>query len=143
MDALNCRKKMKWKNPPHGWIWNDTICEHTNICATLEKLSSKSYLCIDPRWIEAVIKESLPDIDSFEESLRDGIFLGKLAKTIDESLKGRKLFTVDFFAFRTQDTSKGLVYRHSDNINLFFSAMRHYEMPDVIVIIDCSYLFSN
>ncbi len=42
-----------------------------------------------------MIKENLPAIELFEESLSNGIFLGKLAKTIDPKLKDRKLFTVD------------------------------------------------
>ncbi len=45
--------------------------------------------------MEAVLKDSsLPSIEQFEESLRNGIYFAKLAKVFDTSLSGRKIFEV-------------------------------------------------
>ncbi len=67
-----------------------------------------------------MIKKPLPEIENLEEELRNGIFLAYLAKSFQPQVVG-KIF---------EDRTK-LRYKHSDNTNFLFKAMRQVGLPEV------------
>ncbi|CAG8473702.1 13469_t:CDS:10 [Funneliformis caledonium] len=80
-----------------------------------KNIQAYEYLCHigeAKEWIEACIAEEIDPIVLLEESLRNGIVLAKLAKSFEPSVV-RKIFM-----------SPKLQFRHSDNINFFFLAIR-------------------
>ncbi|TPX34547.1 hypothetical protein SmJEL517_g02831 [Synchytrium microbalum] len=88
-----------------------------------EKLQAYEYLCRIGEakdWIEACTHDSIGDIEHLEEELRNGIALARLAKTFAPDVV-KKIF---------EDTRK-LQFRHSDNINYLYAAMRKVGLPEV------------
>ncbi|ORX96397.1 hypothetical protein K493DRAFT_350827 [Basidiobolus meristosporus CBS 931.73] len=69
-------------------------------------------------WIETCIKEEIPPIDKIEEGLRNGIIIAKLAQAYEPDCV-KRIF----------DDPK-LQYRHSDNINFFFAAIKKIGLPE-------------
>ncbi|KAJ3092687.1 hypothetical protein HK102_004149 [Quaeritorhiza haematococci] len=89
------------------------------------KLQAYEYLCHVGEakdWIEACIKESIAPIERLEEELRNGIELARLAKTFQPEVV-KKIF---------EDRNR-LQYRHSDNINYLFEAMRKVGLPEIFI----------
>ncbi|KAG9292036.1 hypothetical protein G9A89_017935 [Geosiphon pyriformis] len=87
-----------------------------------KNIQAYEYLCHigeAKEWIEACIAEEIDPIAELEESLRNGIVLAKLAKSFDPSVV-RRIFT-----------ASTLQFRHSDNINFFFMAIRRVGLPDI------------
>ncbi|CAI2167555.1 2722_t:CDS:10 [Funneliformis geosporum] len=87
-----------------------------------KNLQAYEYLCHigeAKEWIEACIAEETDPIVLLEESLRNGILLAKLAKSFEPSVV-RKIFM-----------SPKLQFRHSDNINFFFLAIRKVGLPNI------------
>ncbi|CAG8723214.1 7738_t:CDS:2, partial [Cetraspora pellucida] len=85
-----------------------------------KNLQAYEYLCHigeAKEWIESCIAEEVDPIIMLEESLRNGIVLAKLSKSIEPSVVG-KIFT-----------SQRLQFRHSDNINFFFAAIQKVGLP--------------
>ena len=75
-----------------------------------------------PSWIEVMIKQRLPEIEKLEENFRNGIYLAYLAKSFHPQSVG-KIF---------EDRTK-LQYKHSDNVNFLFQAMKNIGLPDVLL----------
>ncbi|KAI8817418.1 uncharacterized protein EV422DRAFT_224332 [Fimicolochytrium jonesii] len=87
------------------------------------QLQAYEYLCHigeAKEWVEACIKDQIAPIDEIEEELRNGIVLARLAQTFQPDVV-KKIF---------EDRSR-LQFRHSDNINYFFTAMRRVKLPEV------------
>ncbi|KAI5189275.1 hypothetical protein NECID01_0470 [Nematocida sp. AWRm77] len=73
-------------------------------------------------WLEKEIGETVAgDAESFEEALRDGVYLAKLVRVFAPELC-RHIFT-----------DAVLQYRHTDNINAFFEFTRKVELPYVFL----------
>ncbi|KAF9976681.1 hypothetical protein BGZ73_008078 [Actinomortierella ambigua] len=72
-------------------------------------------------WIEACIGEEIDPITRLEESLRNGVVLAKLARSFDPS-SVKKIFEHPV-----------LQYKHSDNINYIFKAMRKVKLPEIFI----------
>ncbi|KAI9202931.1 uncharacterized protein BJ171DRAFT_460734 [Polychytrium aggregatum] len=90
-----------------------------------QNLQAYEYLCHvgeAKEWIEACVKDKLGDIGQLDEELRNGIALARLAKFFCPSVV-KKIF---------EDRTK-LQYRHSDNINYLFDAMRKVGLPEVFI----------
>ncbi|KAF0468087.1 IQ domain-containing GTPase activating protein [Gigaspora margarita] len=87
-----------------------------------KNLQAYEYLCHigeAKEWIETCIAEEIDPIILLEESLRNGIVLAKLAKSIEPSVV-RKIFM-----------SARLQFRHSDNINYFFACIQKVGLPRI------------
>ncbi|KAI8585597.1 hypothetical protein BDZ88DRAFT_502223 [Geranomyces variabilis] len=87
------------------------------------QLQAYEYLCHigeAKEWIEACIKDHIAPIESLEEELRNGIDLARLARSFKPECV-KKIY---------EDRSC-LKFRHSDNINYFFAAMRSVRLPEV------------
>ncbi|CAG8434697.1 12385_t:CDS:10 [Ambispora gerdemannii] len=87
-----------------------------------KNIQAYEYLCHigeAKEWIEACVAEEIEPIVELEESLRNGIVLAKLAKSFEPTVV-RRIFT-----------APKLQFRHSDNINFFFIAIRRVGLPDI------------
>ncbi|KAJ3131038.1 hypothetical protein HK100_006938 [Physocladia obscura] len=86
-------------------------------------IQTYEYLChIEEakEWMETCIKEEIAQTTELEEEMRNGISLAKLAKSFHpESV--RKIF----------ENRNKLQYKHSDNINFLFDAMRAVGLPEI------------
>ena len=68
------------------------------------------------RWIEAVLHQELPEVTIFEQNIRNGVVLAKLAAAFAPKIVSeRKIFDFDESRFQ----QNGLHFRHTDNINYF------------------------
>ncbi|KAI9354864.1 hypothetical protein DFJ73DRAFT_795084 [Zopfochytrium polystomum] len=88
-----------------------------------QQVQAYEYLCHigeTKEWIEACIKEEIGSVTVLEEELRNGIALAKLARSFSPKSVKR------IFEDRTK-----LQFRHSDNINCLFAAMKEAGLPSV------------
>ncbi|XP_053620170.1 ras GTPase-activating-like protein IQGAP1 [Plodia interpunctella] len=77
-------------------------------------------------WMESCLKERLPPATEFEESLRNGVYLAKLANFIaPESLPINKIFDIDQRRYKIM----GVQFKHTDNINKFLQVLKKTELP--------------
>eukprot|EP01134_Creolimax_fragrantissima_P001841 CFRG1841T1 len=88
------------------------------------------YLChleATRRWIENCLGEELPESIDMERYLSNGVYLARLSKYFDEHelTQKAKIYDLDMQIFE----SKGLMFRHTDNINHWFRAMNHINVP--------------
>ncbi|XP_064650547.1 ras GTPase-activating-like protein IQGAP1 isoform X2 [Lineus longissimus] len=127
--------------PPSSpqWVQNKTAAmegEKKEGRMTAEEMDSKrkenvayEYLCHLEEakvWIEACINESLPPTTELEEGLTNGVFLAKLAHFFaPEVVSLKKIYDKD----QTRYKSRGLHFRHTDNINHFLKGMEHIGFP--------------
>ncbi|KAJ2559701.1 iqgap- protein [Coemansia sp. RSA 1933] len=108
-----------------------------------QNLAAYEYLCHvseAKEWIEACIKEPLPSIESLEDSLRDGVALAKLAQQFCPEAVG-KIYEDKAVQSAAKDGSGGaprlltngvrrrFVFKYTDNINFFLSAIRQVRLP--------------
>ncbi|EHY66708.1 hypothetical protein NERG_00348 [Nematocida ausubeli] len=70
-------------------------------------------------WIENIIQEKIPD--EFENALRNGVYLARLVSLFKPEL-AMKIFTDEV-----------LQYRHTDNINVFFTFAKTIGLPSVFL----------
>ncbi|RUS30189.1 hypothetical protein BC938DRAFT_479738 [Jimgerdemannia flammicorona] len=85
-------------------------------------MQAYEYLCHigeAKEWIEACLGETIDPIVELEESMRNGIFLAKLARYFAPKVVKRI-----FMESRLQ-------FRHSDNINYFFAAIEEARLPKI------------
>ncbi|XP_031561536.1 ras GTPase-activating-like protein IQGAP1 isoform X2 [Actinia tenebrosa] len=79
-------------------------------------------------WMEACLKEDLPETTELEESMRNGVHLAKLGNFFaPKVVPHRRIFDKELKHF----LSKGLHFRHTDNINYFFKALDDVGLPKV------------
>ncbi|KAG0317640.1 hypothetical protein BGZ99_006182 [Dissophora globulifera] len=91
---------------------------------TRKQVQAYDYLCHigeAKEWIEACIDEEIAAITTLEESLRNGVVLAKLARFFDPP-SVRRIFEHPV-----------LQYKHSDNINCLFKAMRNIKLPEIFI----------
>ena len=78
--------------------------------------------------MEYCLQEDLPPSIELEEGLRNGVFLGKLAHYFaPETIPLRRIYDKDMKKYQ----QKGLHFKHTDNINHFFKAMKAVGLPTV------------
>ncbi|ORX42962.1 hypothetical protein BCR36DRAFT_400137 [Piromyces finnis] len=111
----NNRRK-KWTINTTDGLNSDIMDEERN------KFRVYEYLCHvgeAKEWMERMLKKELAPISEFENQLQYGITLAELARLFSqESVK--KIFE-----------SEKLQFRHSDNINYFFDALRKIKFPEI------------
>ncbi|XP_020902144.1 ras GTPase-activating-like protein IQGAP1 isoform X2 [Exaiptasia diaphana] len=79
-------------------------------------------------WMEACLKEDLPETTELEEYMRNGVHLAKLGNFFaPKVVPHRRIFDKELKHF----TSKGLHFRHTDNINYFLRALEDVGLPKV------------
>ena len=68
------------------------------------------------KWIEVILHQELPEVTVFEQNIRNGVVLAKLASEFAPKIVSeRKIFDFDESRFQ----QNGLHFRHTDNINYF------------------------
>ena len=68
------------------------------------------------KWIEGILHQELPEVTIFEQNIRNGVVLAKLAAAFAPKIVSeRKIFDFDESRF----LQNGLHFRHTDNINYF------------------------
>ena len=90
-----------------------------------KQIKAYEYLCHigeAKQWIEACSDQELPPVVELDDNLRNGVVLAKLAKKFKPDVV-KKIFGEDV----------KLQFRHSDNINFFFTFCKTIELPDVFV----------
>ncbi|KAJ2803272.1 iqgap- protein, partial [Coemansia guatemalensis] len=96
-----------------------------------QNLAAYEYLCHvseAKEWIEACIGESLPEISEIEDSLRDGVAMAKLARTFCPEAVG-KIYQQSAPVKLTAGVRRRFVFKYTDNINFFLSAIRQVRLP--------------
>ncbi|KAJ2627111.1 iqgap- protein, partial [Coemansia sp. RSA 1287] len=96
-----------------------------------QNLAAYEYLCHvseAKEWIEACIQEPLVDIAELEDSLRDGVALAKLARTFCPEVVG-KIYQQSGQVMLTAGVRRRFVFKYTDNINFFLSAIRQVRLP--------------
>jgi len=88
------------------------------------------YLCHvgeTKEWMERLLKKELAPISGFENQLQYGITIAELARLFSPG-SVKKIFESD-----------KLQFRHSDNINYFFDALKSIQFPDIFFfeLTDC------
>ncbi|OUM59843.1 hypothetical protein PIROE2DRAFT_14544 [Piromyces sp. E2] len=111
----NNRRK-KWTINAADGLNSDIMDEERN------KFRVYEYLCHvgeAKEWMERMLKKELAPISEFETQLQYGVTLAELARLFsEESVK--KIFE-----------NEKLQFRHSDNINYFFDALRNIKFPEI------------
>lgn len=78
-------------------------------------------------WLSSCIEEELPAATSLEESLRNGVYLARLAHFFaPDEVPLRKVYDAD----QSMHRERGLCFRHTDNINHWLNAMRTIGFPE-------------
>ncbi|KAF9365937.1 hypothetical protein BGX34_007437 [Mortierella sp. NVP85] len=89
-----------------------------------KQVQAYDYLCHigeAKEWIEACIGEEIDAITTLEEGLRNGVVLAKLARFFDPP-SVKRIFEHPVLQFK-----------HSDNINCLFRAMRNVKLPEIFI----------
>ncbi|XP_071537174.1 ras GTPase-activating-like protein IQGAP1 isoform X2 [Panulirus ornatus] len=111
------------KGPDEGCLSAQEIDEQRR------KNISYQYLCHleeARKWMEACIREELPEAGDLEEELRNGVYLAKLANFFaPDTVPLRRIYDADLIRYRTS----GLTFRHTDNVNHFLKALQKIKLP--------------
>uniref|UniRef100_A0A8B9L5A6 IQ motif containing GTPase activating protein 2 n=1 Tax=Astyanax mexicanus TaxID=7994 RepID=A0A8B9L5A6_ASTMX len=80
------------------------------------------------RWMEACLEEELPSTTELEEGLRNGVYLGKLAKFFaPKMVSEKKIYDRDQSRYKRT----GLHFRHTDNTVQWLRAMESVGLPKI------------
>eukprot|EP00126_Sphaerothecum_destruens_P000627 Sdes_comp10791_c0_seq1m2457 len=95
-----------------------------------KKRVAYEYLCHlqeAKEWLEYCLGESLPKPNELEEALRNGVILAKLAFFLTPELSHKKIYDLDLLRLKNH----GLEFRHSDNINYWFTSLGILGLPSI------------
>ncbi|XP_064478795.1 ras GTPase-activating-like protein IQGAP1 [Ornithodoros turicata] len=77
-------------------------------------------------WLSSCIEEDLPCATDLEESLRNGVYLARLANFFSpHGVPLKKIYDIEQVVY----SERGLCFRHTDNINHWLNAMRAVGLP--------------
>ncbi|XP_067087113.1 ras GTPase-activating-like protein IQGAP2 isoform X3 [Osmerus mordax] len=80
------------------------------------------------RWMEACLEEDLPPTTELEEGLRNGVYLGKLAKFFaPKTVSEKRIYDRDQARYKRT----GLHFRHTDNTVQWLRAMESVGLPKI------------
>ena len=83
------------------------------------------------KWIEGILHQELPEVTIFEQNIRNGVVLAKLAAAFAPKIVNeRKIYDFDESRF----LQNGLHFRHTDNINYFLKVRLESEFLLMIFI---------
>lgn len=78
--------------------------------------------------MQTILQEELPRAMDFEEGLRNGVYLAKLAHYISpETVPLSRIYDPDQNRYKTA----GLQFRHTDNINYWLRSLEAVKLPKV------------
>eukprot|EP00055_Hartaetosiga_balthica_P015715 m.94991 g.94991 ORF g.94991 m.94991 type:complete len:1619 (+) comp8935_c0_seq1:39-4895(+) len=99
--------------------------------AVRKRNTAYEYLCHleeAKKWIEACIGEELPVASELEGALRNGLIVAKLGMFFaPEIVTEKKIYDKEQKVYK----ERGLVFRHTDNINQWLRAMENKKFPEI------------
>ena len=82
------------------------------------------------KWMEGIIRETMPESIELEEALRNGVYLAKLGHHFHpSSVPLKRIYDIDQSRYRIG----GLTFRHTDNINHFLRAVAALGLPTIFL----------
>ncbi|XP_071965733.1 ras GTPase-activating-like protein IQGAP1 isoform X2 [Antedon mediterranea] len=125
-------------NPQNGAVYDPTADPYVPERQSADDMDEQrnkniayQYLCHleeAKKWIEACIDEEMPPTTELEEGLRNGVYLAKLGHYYAPSKVPLKRI---YDREQTKYTSKGLHFRHTDNINYWLRSMEDVGLPQI------------
>ncbi|XP_055017385.1 ras GTPase-activating-like protein IQGAP2 [Boleophthalmus pectinirostris] len=119
------------QKPRYGTIQDDERLSAEEMDERRRQNIAYEYLCHleeAKRWMEACLDEHLPPTTELEEGLRNGVYLGKLAKFFAPKMVSEKrIYDRDQSRYK----SKGLHFRHTDNTVQWLRAMESVGLPKI------------
>ncbi|KAF7687415.1 ras GTPase-activating-like protein IQGAP2 [Silurus meridionalis] len=117
--------------PRYGSIVDDERLSAEQMDERRRQNIAYEYLCHleeAKQWMEACLEEKLPSTTELEEGLRNGVYLGKLAKFFAPKLvSDKKIYDRD----QTRYMHTGLHFRHTDNTVQWLRAMESIGFPKI------------
>ncbi|KAL7836605.1 hypothetical protein AOLI_G00278890 [Acnodon oligacanthus] len=117
--------------PRYGSIVDDERLSAEEMDERRRQNIAYEYLCHleeAKQWMEACLEEELPSTTELEEGLRNGVYLGKLAKFFaPKMVSEKKIYDRDQSRYK----SKGLHFRHTDNTVQWLRAMESVGLPKI------------
>ena len=78
------------------------------------------------KWLEACLQTDMPPASELEGALRNGVIVAKLSRFFKaEAVK--KIYDEEEKVYQ----DRGLVFRHTDNINQWLNAMKSVKFPEI------------
>ncbi|KAM4616116.1 ras GTPase-activating-like protein IQGAP2 isoform 2-T2 [Polymixia lowei] len=119
------------QKPRYGTIQDDERLSAEEMDERRRQNIAYEYLCHleeAKQWMEACLEEDLPPTTELEEGLRNGVYLGKLAKFFAPKMVSEKrIYDRD----QTRYKSTGLHFRHTDNTVQWLRAMESVGLPKI------------
>ncbi|XP_076443787.1 ras GTPase-activating-like protein IQGAP1 isoform X2 [Babylonia areolata] len=119
------------ENKPHYRTLEDARLTADEMDEQRKRNIAYEYLCHLEEakvWIQACINEDLPQSTELEEGLRNGVFLAKLGHFFAASVVPlKKIYDKDQTRYKT----RGLHFRHTDNIVFWLRAMEEVGLPKI------------
>ncbi|XP_022523273.2 ras GTPase-activating-like protein IQGAP2 isoform X2 [Astyanax mexicanus] len=117
--------------PRYGSIVDDERLSAEEMDERRRQNIAYEYLCHleeAKRWMEACLEEELPSTTELEEGLRNGVYLGKLAKFFaPKMVSEKKIYDRDQSRYKRT----GLHFRHTDNTVQWLRAMESVGLPKI------------
>ncbi|KAJ8285564.1 hypothetical protein GJAV_G00028290 [Gymnothorax javanicus] len=117
--------------PRYGSIVDDERLSAEEMDERRRQNIAYEYLCHleeAKQWMEACLEEELPPPTELEEGLRNGVYLGKLAKFFaPKMVSEKKIYDRDQVRYKRT----GLHFRHTDNTVQWLRAMESVGLPKI------------
>ncbi|XP_038833546.1 ras GTPase-activating-like protein IQGAP2 isoform X2 [Salvelinus namaycush] len=124
-------EKANSHKPRYGTIQDDERISAEEMDERRRQNIAYEYLCHleeAKRWMEACVEEELPPTTELEEGLRNGVYLGKLAKFFaPKMVSEKKIYDRDQARYK----HTGLHFRHTDNTVQWLRAMESVGLPKI------------
>uniref|UniRef100_A0A8C7K646 IQ motif containing GTPase activating protein 2 n=1 Tax=Oncorhynchus kisutch TaxID=8019 RepID=A0A8C7K646_ONCKI len=124
-------EKANSHKPRYGTIQDDERLSAEEMDERRRQNIAYEYLCHleeAKRWMEACVEEELPSTTDLEEGLRNGVYLGKLAKFFaPKMVSEKKIYDRDQARYKRT----GLHFRHTDNTVQWLRAMESVGLPKI------------
>ncbi|KAK3096452.1 hypothetical protein FSP39_000292 [Pinctada imbricata] len=124
-NGTNASRRLSYRSEGRGHMTADQMDEKRKQNVAYEYLCHLEEAKV---WIQACINEELPPTTELEEGLRNGVYLAKLGHFLAPNVVTlKKIYDKDQSRFK----SRGLHFRHTDNINHWFVAMEKVGLPQI------------
>ncbi|XP_071259041.1 ras GTPase-activating-like protein IQGAP2 isoform X1 [Salvelinus alpinus] len=124
-------EKANSHKPRYGTIQDDERISAEEMDERRRQNIAYEYLCHleeAKQWMEACVEEELPPTTELEEGLRNGVYLGKLAKFFaPKMVSEKKIYDRDQARYK----HTGLHFRHTDNTVQWLRAMESVGLPKI------------
>ncbi|KAK6313278.1 hypothetical protein J4Q44_G00166250 [Coregonus suidteri] len=128
---MNYEEKANSHKPRYGTIQDDERISAEEMDERRRQNIAYEYLCHleeAKQWMEACVEEELPPTTELEEGLRNGVYLGKLAKFFaPKMVSEKKIYDRDQARYK----HTGLHFRHTDNTVQWLRAMESVGLPKI------------